>query len=666
MRGAPDAHAIVTTGALLSLLRGRLALAGHGRTSYLKGSASLWPSMGCWYRGEDAVKAVCRHSSHGWEELGHFMAHTTDPLCVDRGLAREGRERQGPPVKWASAWLVVFLLACLPGLSLAAAPPASAASAPSALVASETTTFPIVVWNRTVTTLSAPFHGLSPHDRAAAASKRIEDALDTLTVDDISETWAESGADKGVIVRAGNLVLFALLSGDVPGGDRAAVEKEGHRAAEVLRDIVKERSEARRPMELFTDIAVAALATLVLVVLCWLLVRLNRVVQRRLMAIARRRLRLNIAGFDFRPLVWATLRRTVALVHLLLVLFLGYLWLSYVLRQFPYSRPWGAQLGLYMIDLGLQMLSALVGQIPNLVTLVVIFLITRGIVRLISAWFRAVENGTVQVGWLDPPTASITRKLVSVLIGLFALVVAYPYIPGAGSDAFKGVSVFVGLMLSLGSAGIVNQLMSGLVVLYSRAVRVGDFVHVGDHEGTVREMGALSIKLVTRTHEEVIIPNAVLSSTPMRNLTRQLQEGGLLLTTSVTIGYDTPWRQVECLLELAASRTAGLLREPRPFVLQTALSDYYVEYLLNVGTLHPSIYKQTLSDLHQNIQDAFNEFGVQIMSPHFRRQPDDKVWVPTEHWYDPPAREPATSDPAEASDRSKGSAAPAADSGPPT
>ncbi|MFC4528648.1 mechanosensitive ion channel [Dyella halodurans] len=516
-----------------------------------------------------------------------------------------------------------------------------------------------------MTTLSVPIRGLSARDRAAAASKRIGDALDKLTVDDISEVWAESGADKGVIIRADNVVLFAILTGDVAGGDRAAVEQEGHRAAEVLRSIVKERSEARRPMELFTDIAMAVVATLVLVLLCWLMMRLNRVVQRQLIAITRVRLRLNIAGFDFRPLVWSTLRRLVSLVHLLLVLFLFYLWLSYVLRQFPYSRPWGAQLGLYMLDLGLQMLTVLVGQIPNLLTMVVIFLITRGIIRLVSAWFHAVEHGKVQVGWLDPPTASITRKLVSVLVGLFALVVAYPYIPGAGSDAFKGVSVFVGLMVSLGSAGIVNQLMSGLVVLYSRAVRVGDFVHVGDHEGTVREMGALSIKLVTRTHEEVIIPNSVLSSTPLRNLTRQVQEGALLLTTSVTIGYDTPWRQVAALLELAASRTAGLLREPRPFVLQTALSDYYAEYELNVGSLDPAIYVQTLSDLHQNIQDAFNEFGVQIMSPHYRRQPDEKVWVPTQHWYDPPAREPAGSDPAEASDSSKGSAASAADSGPP-
>jgi small-conductance mechanosensitive channel len=171
--------------------------------------------------------------------------------------------------------------------------------------------------------------------------------------------------------------------------------------------------------------------------------------------------------------------------------------------------------------------------------------------------------------------------------------------------------------------------------------------------------------LITRTREEVIIPNSVLSSTSMRNLTRRLQEGGLLLTTSVTIGYDTPWRQVVGLLELAASRTDGLLREPQPFVLQTALSDYYVEYLLNVGTQHPSIYKQTLSDLHQNIQDAFNEFGVQIMSPHFRRNPDEKVWVPTEHWYDPPARGSATSTRPETTKDSKGNAALTGESGPP-
>ena len=517
------------------------------------------------------------------------------------------------------------------------AQPAPSASSTLATDAAGAT---IVVWNRPIITLYASFHGVPPDERARGAVDRINHALDKLKPEDVSATWTESGSEKGVLVRAGTLVLFGVMPGDVEGGDRAAIEQAGNQAVEVLRNIIRERAVAQEPSLVVRGVAFSALATVMLFALCWVLFRLNRIAQRWLITITKARLRLNIAGFDLRPVIWTLLRRVVGLLRLLLMLFLVYLWLSFVLRQFPYSRPWGTQLGQYLVDVAVRLATGLVNQLPKLLTLVVIFLITRGVVRLIGAWFGAVESGSVQVGWLEAATAGVTRRLVSILIWLFALIVAYPYIPGAGSDAFKGVSVFVGLMVSLGSAGIVNQVMSGLVVLYSRAVRSGDFVHVGDYEGTVIELGALSMKLVTRTHEEVTVPNSVLSSTPMRNLTRQTHATGLLLTTSVTIGYDTPWRQVVALLELAAARTPGLLADPRPFVLQTALSDYYIEYQLNVATLHPAVHMQTQSDLNRHIVDAFNEFGVQIMSPHFRNQPDEKVWVPPEHWYDRPATAP--------------------------
>lgn len=540
------------------------------------------------------------------------------------------------------AWLVASV-ACLPLASRAEqAQQDMPASSSSSALAGASEGSPVVVWNRTLIRLHAPFHGVGPQERARAASDRINGMLDRMDVHRLDVAWTESGADRGALLRADNVILFGVLPGDVESGERAAVEQAAQQAAALLREVVQERNASRQPRLLLRGIAFSLLATLLLLALCWVLVRLNRVVQRRLIAVTKARLRLDVAGFDLRPVIWSLLRRLVALVRLVLVLFLGYLWLSFVLRQFPYSRPWGTQLGRYLVDLGLRMASALVGQLPNLLTLAVIFLITRGIVRLVGSWFRAVESGAVEVAWLEAPTAGVTRRLVALLIWLFALIVAYPYIPGAGTDAFKGVSVFLGLMLSLGSAGIVNQVMSGLVVLYSRAVRAGDFVRVGDHEGTVVELGALSLKLVTRTREEVTVPNSVLSSAPLRNFTRQSRDTGLLLTTAVTIGYDTPWRQVVALLELAAARTPGLEPEPRPFVLQTALSDYYIEYQLNVATQRPAVHLQTLSDLNRNIVDAFNEFGVQIMSPHFRRQPEEKVWVPPEHWYDSPAASPAS------------------------
>ena len=236
--------------------------------------------------------------------------------------------------------------------------------------------------------------------------------------------------------------------------------------------------------------------------------------------------------------------------------------------------------------------------------------------------------------------ATATRLVVTG-IWLFALTVAYPYIPGSETAAFKGVSVFVGLMLSLGSAGALSQIVSGFVVLYSRAIRVGDFVRIDDKEGVVVDVGLLSLKLATRLREEVTIPNTVLAGAAVNNYTRRSREEGLFVATSVSIGYDTPWRQVHALLELAASRTPDILQSPKPYVLETSLSDFYVQYQLCAAIAKPTDRPFVLSRLHAEIQDAFNEYGVQIMSPNFEAQPDAKVWVPREHWDSAPAGKPA-------------------------
>jgi small-conductance mechanosensitive channel len=544
-----------------------------------------------------------------------------------------------PQASWRALLLTLALATCLCGVTHAqdASVTDSPASAASAAVEAQAPETPVVIWNRKVIDLHAAFRGTPPAERARAASKRINAVLDTLQPDAITVGWTEVGADHGAVLRADNLVLFAVLPGDVDSEDRPTIERAAGAARERLVAILTERAQAKQPKVLLRAILLGIAATIILALLCWLLAVVNRRMQARLIRAAQAHLKLEFGGFDLRPVMWSLLRRTVGLVHLLLILFATYLWLSFVLRQFPYSRPWGTQLGGYLVDVATGVAAAFVGQIPNLITLVIIFLVTRGLIRIVGAWFRAVESGTVQVTWLEAPTASVTRRLASFFIWLFALIVAYPYIPGANTDAFKGVSVFLGLMLSLGSAGIVNQVMSGLVVLYSRAVRAGDFIRVADHEGTVLALGALSLKMITRKREEITVPNSVLSSSTLQNLTRQSGSEGLLLTTMVTIGYDTPWRQVVALLELAASRTEGLLTTQRPFVLQSSLSDYYIEYQLNVATLSPSQHLKTEAALNRQIIDAFNEFGVQIMSPHFHHQPHEKVWVPVAQWHEPPA-----------------------------
>jgi small-conductance mechanosensitive channel len=233
---------------------------------------------------------------------------------------------------------------------------------------------------------------------------------------------------------------------------------------------------------------------------------------------------------------------------------------------------------------------------------------------------------------------------VVVLVWIFAITVAYPYIPGSSTDAFKGVSVFVGLMISLGSAGLVNQVMSGLVVIYSRALRVGEFVRVGDDVGTVSEVGMLSTKILTRKREEITIPNAVMVGTKTVNYSRHADDAGGVVGTTLTIGYDAPWRQVHAMLLQAAAQTAGVRKDPAPRVWQKALSDFYVEYELVFNLDHPEERTPILSELHMYIQDAFNEQGVQIMSPHFETQPKEKVFVPKSQWFAGSAETPSKPD----------------------
>jgi len=318
-------------------------------------------------------------------------------------------------------------------------------------------------------------------------------------------------------------------------------------------------------------------------------------------------------------------------------LVLAYTWVTFVLNQFPYSKPWGNHLSIFLLQLIKDFGIAVIDSIPNLFIVLVIFLSARLFIRVLTAFFNSAENGIFKSAWLQPETMRVTRRLVVGLIWIFALVIAYPYLPGANTEAFKGVSVVVGLMLSFGSAGLVGQAVGGLVVVYSRTFRTGEFVRIGEYEGEIREIGILSTKMLTLKQEEITIPNAVLVGSTTINYSRHASADGSVISTTITIGYDAPWRQVHCLLLLATERTSNVLQVPKPFVLQRSLSDYYVEYQLLFRIRLPEQRYLVLSELHGHIQDAFNEYGVQIMSPHFVMQPDKTIVVPVSDWYKPPA-----------------------------
>ena len=193
-------------------------------------------------------------------------------------------------------------------------------------------------------------------------------------------------------------------------------------------------------------------------------------------------------------------------------------------------------------------------------------------------------------------------------------------------------------MLSIGASGVVNQAVSGLMLMYTKALRPGEFVQIGETEGTVTSIGFLTTRIETLRNVEVTLPNAFLVGNVTRNFSRLAANGGMRLTTSVTIGYDTPWRQVQAMLQIAAERTTHVAREPAPRVVQTALQDFYVEYTLVVCVAEPKLKLAVLDELHAHIQDVFNEYGVQIMSPNYEADPAEKKFVPKEQWFPAPAR----------------------------
>ncbi len=261
---------------------------------------------------------------------------------------------------------------------------------------------------------------------------------------------------------------------------------------------------------------------------------------------------------------------------------------------------------------------ALVAYLPSGLVLLVVVLATRTLLGLLKGLFEALGEGHRTAEGFDPDWARPTYTLVRLGVLAFALVLAFPYLPGAGSEAFKAIGLFVGVLVSLGGSGTVGNVLSGAILTYTRAYRVGDVVKIGEDAGVVVHRGLLTTRLRTFKQEEVVLANATVLGGKVLNYSAQVgPEGpGVTLHTTVSLGYAVPWDQVHRLLLEAARRSEGLLRDPKPFVLQTKLDDFYVVYELNASTREPERMPALYAELHRHIQDTFAEAGVEIMSPH--------------------------------------------------
>jgi small-conductance mechanosensitive channel len=444
----------------------------------------------------------------------------------------------------------------------------------------------------------------------------------------------------GSTIVSGNVVVMTVLEADakVEGLERPLVAQIYLR--KIREAIVAYRSD-REPKALLRGAGYAAAALAALAPLLYALWRVRRRIDDTLERRYRVRLEhLEVGGFKLLHAehLWSGLRSVVGVTFWLLALGCTYTALNFALLQFPGTRGLAVGLLHLITEPIATMGRGILSSLPGLVFLLLLVLLTRYVLQTLRLLFGAIEQGSVKLKGFDPDWSWPTYRIVRLLVVAFALVVAFPYIPGSSSEAFKGVSLFLGIVFSLGSTSIIANIIAGYSMTYRRAFRVGDRIKVGDVFGEVTEVRLQVTHVRTPKNEEVVIPNSVILSSPVINYSTLARSQGLILHTTVGIGYETPWRQVEAMLLMAASRTPRLLQQPPPFVLQRSLGDFAINYELNAHCDRPGEMLAVYAELHRNILDVFNEYGVAIMTPAYVADPEQPKLVPQDQWYASPAQ----------------------------
>ena len=391
---------------------------------------------------------------------------------------------------------------------------------------------------------------------------------------------------------------------------------------------------ANVPRDILIQAGIKATGTLAIyLTFVWLVVRIGRWLLRKLQATATRMkgIRIQQSQIMAGERIAAMLMTAIRLLRILLVFLFTWILLATVFNYFPWTREHGRLLLGYILTPVEVVGQSFVNYLPNLFYIIVILAVIYYVMKFIRLVAGEIERGNIRVHGFYPEWSQPTYKIVRFLMIAFTAVMIYPYLPGNNSPAFKGIGLFIGVLFSLGSTSAVANVVAGVILTYTRGFRVGDWVKIGDNMGEVTWQTMLATHIKTIKNEEIIIPNSVILGSYVTNYSLLAQKDGLILYTSVTIGYDEPWRKIHELLIEAALKTKNILQTPAPFVLQNALDDSYVQYEINAYTDKPLLMVFTYSDLRANIQDCFFNAGVEIMSPTFHAVRDgNRTAMPAE------------------------------------
>ncbi|ELS04500.1 small-conductance mechanosensitive channel [Xenococcus sp. PCC 7305] len=478
---------------------------------------------------------------------------------------------------------------------------------------------PVTFNGETLFTYSSEVQGFSAKKRAERATQEIAAIANNFVIPIDSLTIVKLEGLR-VIATEENSV-FTLIEADAQAANRPLDELASEYLQKVKTAIAKyrEQKEVKIPVRRIISAAIEVLAMLLLLVL------LKKILNRIYRQIESWKTSL------FRPLkiqnlqIFSVDQEANLLLGLVKLLYWGivtlilFIYFSLLTRYVPQTEKLGDTIFNHLYSLFLNAGRAAIAYLPNLFSILLTVLIAAYIIRFCKIIFNAIDGGTLSIPGFYQDWARPTERLVVTLIGAFSLVVIFPLLPGADSPAFRGISIFVGALFTLGGASAIANLVGGFIIIYTRAFQTGDRVQIADVKGDILEKTILSTRIRTTKNEIITIPNANLITSNIKNFTTAMRdiEQPLIVHTIVTLGYDVPWRQVHQVLIEAALASPLILDQPAPFVLQTALGDFSVSYELNAYTNQPSLMPDIYSQLHQNIQDKCNEVGIEILSPQY-------------------------------------------------
>ncbi len=493
---------------------------------------------------------------------------------------------------------------------------------------------PVMLHLDTLFQIYTPVGSFSQQERAKAISNRVLKLSEERFLQPDSLRVVENVMSTDITYM--DQVVMSITDADAKIANQDRSELAVLYATKIRESVV----ESARQYSLRSILIEIGLAILVLVIFFFLVKYINKFFQYVFTKIEHQQGR-TLKGLKVKNYELLTPEREVAVVltvtrfvRLITLFVMVYILLPVLFSIFPWTEGYADTLLQYILNPLRDIGMGLVNYIPNLLTILVIVMVTHYVVKFLRFLSEEVETGKLEITGFYKDWAAPTYNIVRFLLYAFMFVVIFPYLPGSDSPIFQGVSVFIGILFSLGSSSAIGNMVAGLVLTYMRSFKLGDRIKIGEISGDVIEKTLLVTRVRTTKNEDITIPNAMILNNHTTNFTAcsEQSERGLILHTTVTIGYDVPWPKVQQALIDAALATPDVEKTPQPFVLQTSLDDFYVSYQLNAYTFATNKMAMTYSNIHQNIQDKFNEAGIEILSPHYRAQRDgNMITIPEQY-----------------------------------